>query len=126
MCPTGYYMMLRNYNDPKQLRLKLVLYADERGKKAAARRFATTVSTVRKWHGRWKIKGLAGLEEMSRRPHNCPNAISQEVRKHVIACPCWPPLFSPNASRQNSYANIKGTKPKSISSHYSTSSCLFR
>jgi len=42
-------------------------------------------STVRKWHGRWKIKGLAGLEEMSRRPHNCPNAISQEVRKHVIA-----------------------------------------
>ena len=85
MCPIGYYMMLRNYKDPKQLRLKLVLYADEHGKKAAARRFATTVSTVRKWHGRWKIKGLAGLEEMSRRPHNCPNAISQEVRKHVIA-----------------------------------------
>jgi len=85
MCPIEYYMMLRNYKDPKQLRLKLVLYADEHGKKATARRFATTVSTVRKWHGRWKIKGLAGLEEMSRRPHNCPNAISQEVRKHVIA-----------------------------------------
>ena len=41
MCPIGYYMMLRNYKDPKQLRLKLVLYADEHGKKAAARRYGS-------------------------------------------------------------------------------------
>jgi len=77
--------MLRNYKDPKQLRLKLVLYADEHGKKAAARHFDTTVRTVRKWHRRWKEKGQAGLEEKSRRPHNCPNAVSLEIKKRVIA-----------------------------------------
>ncbi len=85
MCPIGYYTMLRNYKDPKQLRLKLVLYADERGKKAAARRFGTTAKTVRKWYHRWKLKGQAGLMETSRRPHNCPNAISQDIKKRIIA-----------------------------------------
>lgn len=85
MCPIGYYTMLRNYKDPKQLRLRLVLYAKEHGIKAATRHFSTTPKTARKWYRRWCAKGQAGLEEESRRPHRCPNAIPEEVKKRVIA-----------------------------------------
>ena len=85
MCPVRYYTMLRNYKDPKQLRLRLVLYADGHGIKAVARHFDTTVRTVRKWYRRWQAKGLAGLEEESRRPHHSPRAISEEVKNRVIA-----------------------------------------
>lgn len=85
MCPIGYYTMLRNYKDPKQLRLRLVLYAKEHGIKAAARHFSTTPKTVRKWYHRWCANGQAGLEEESRRPHHCPWAIGKEMKAKVIA-----------------------------------------
>lgn len=85
MCPIGYYTMLRNYKDPKQIRLKLVLYADEYGKKATARHFCATIKTVRKWHRRWKASGQAGLEDRSRRPKTCPNAVPDDVKKRIIA-----------------------------------------
>jgi transposase len=40
-------------------------------------------NTVRKWVNRYKADGEKGLEELSRRPHNC-NCLSEEDRKRII------------------------------------------
>jgi hypothetical protein len=53
MCPYTYYTEMRDASDPKHLRLRLIQYARAHGVKAAARVFATTPKTVRKWRDRF-------------------------------------------------------------------------
>lgn len=85
MCPIGYYTMIRNYKDKKYLRLKMVQCAKGHGIKPTARMFGATVKTVKKWLGRWEVDGLMGLEDRSRRPHHCPQTISEEIKKKARA-----------------------------------------
>ena len=47
-----YYASYKNSKDPSLLRKGLVSYALTYGNKKAARRFQTTVKTVRKWRKR--------------------------------------------------------------------------
>ena len=42
--------------------------------------------TFYKWRARFATQGLAGLQELSRRPGSCPGATSAEVVQAVLAC----------------------------------------
>jgi len=85
MCPYEYYSIMRKSKDPRHLRYQMVLAVEKSGIKQTAREFNATRNTVRKWYRRWLKNGYKGLEEVSRRPHNSPNATSEEDRKKLIA-----------------------------------------
>jgi putative transposase len=60
-----------------------------------AERFSISRKTAHKWIKRYRERGLAGLEELSRRPKGCPwqteGAIVQELVKLRKAHPSWGP-----------------------------------
>jgi transposase InsO family protein len=60
-----------------------------------AERFSISRKTAHKWINRYRERGLAGLEELSRRPKGCPwqteGAIVQELVKLRKAHPSWGP-----------------------------------
>ena len=51
MRPYAYYTVMRQSQDPKHLRLRMVLHARQHGVKAAARDFHTTGASV--FRGTW-------------------------------------------------------------------------
>ena len=63
----------------------MVIYAKEHGVKPAARIFATSPKTVRKWLKRFKQGGYQTLEDFSRRPLHSPNATSPEKSNKIVA-----------------------------------------
>jgi len=75
---------MRLSKDKKQQRYQMVIYAKERGIKPAAKTFATTVKTVRKWLRRFDEGGYQALADISRRPGHSPNRISQELTRKII------------------------------------------
>ena len=79
-----YYRDMRNCKDKKQLRLRMVLYAEEKGIKASARYFGASPNTVRKWHRRYKVGGRGALEELSKAPKNCKRRIPEKQREKAI------------------------------------------
>ena len=93
MNPIAYFDLMRDSKDPKQLRLKVVHYAQAHGVKPAARAFQTTPKTVRKWLRRWQPATLKGLDELSRAPKHHPQAITATQRDEVIRAkrrlPSW-------------------------------------
>jgi len=76
---------MRLSKDKKQQRYQMVVYAKERGIKPAARMYATTPKTVRKWVVRFEEGGYQALADASRRPHNCPGAIQDDLAKKIVA-----------------------------------------
>lgn len=93
MCPIPLYDMVRNSKDQRLIRYQMCRYATEYGVKPAARHFATTVKTVRKWLFRWDGKSLVGLEDRSKAPKSCPHRIAREVEQRIVALrtmlPTW-------------------------------------
>lgn len=83
--PVSYFDLIRQMPNAFNYRLQLVTYARQRGIKAAAREFRTTVLTARKWLRRYAKQGLKGLEELSRAPHACPHKITGELADRVVA-----------------------------------------
>lgn len=49
-----------------------------------ARPYGVSRKTVHKWIRRFKEKGAAGLEELSRAPHHYWNALSQEMEVRIL------------------------------------------
>ena len=92
MCHTGYYTLMRESKDPRQLRLRMVQQAQRLGVKPAARLFATAPNTVRKWLRRFDGT-LASLAEQSRAPHHRPNKLSAQAEAQILAAkrrlPVW-------------------------------------
>ena len=78
MCPITYYQLMRISKDKKQQRYQMVIYALKHGIKPAARTYDTTPKTVRKWLRRFKQGSYQALDDLSRRPHYCPKALSSE------------------------------------------------
>jgi transposase len=74
-------------NDASQfdLRLRLVQYARQHGIKPAARAFATTPKTVRKWLNRYRQERLAGLNELPRIPLSCPHKTKPQMEAKIVA-----------------------------------------
>ncbi len=85
MCPYPWYQVMRLSKDKKQQRYQMVIYARERGVKPAARMYATTPKTVRKWLARFERNGYQALADESRRPHVSPRAISDDRVQEIVA-----------------------------------------
>src|ERR1700758_2852116 len=83
--PARYFDLVREMRDAYNHRLRLVESARQRGIKATARLFQTTVPTVRKWLRRYQQHGPRGLIELSRAPHHQPNKTSAAVEQQVVA-----------------------------------------
>jgi len=62
----------------------MVIYAKEHGVKPAARLYATTPKTVRKWLMRFIEGGYKDLADLSRRPHYSPRAVPKDDAKHIV------------------------------------------
>jgi len=71
--------------DKFDLRLKMVRYALDHGVKPAARAFAATAKTVRKWVTRYRQERLAGLNELPRIPLSCPHKTPPALERRVVA-----------------------------------------
>lgn len=84
MCPTGYYMIIRQSKQPKLFRYELVRFAREHGVKPAARAFKTTPKTVRKWLKRWQPGSMQGLDDQSKAPKTKSAKIDPVQRKKAI------------------------------------------
>ena len=84
MCPYTYYSIMRKSKDKKQIRYQMVISVEKHGIKKTVEYFKTTKNTVRKWWRRWIKDGYRGLEELSRRPHNSPNATPQKERQKLV------------------------------------------
>ena len=85
MCPYPWYQVMRLSKDKKQQRYQMVLHAKEHGVKPAARRYATSPKTVRKWLVRFEEDGYQALGDVSRRPHSSPGAISDDRERIIVA-----------------------------------------
>ncbi len=85
MCPYPWYQVMRLSKDKKQQRYQMVIYAKEHGVKPAARRYATGPKTVRKWLLRFIEGGYQALDDVSRRPHFSPAAISGGRERIIVA-----------------------------------------
>ena len=77
--------MIVNHKTPHNIRYDMVLYTIEHTNKDASILFGTSVKTVAKWRRRFEEQGFQGLFNLSKRPKNSPNAISQEIKDFVIA-----------------------------------------
>ena len=84
MCPYLWYQVMRLSKDKKQQRYQMVMYAKEHGIKPAARLYATGPKTVRKWLRRFEIGSYQALADMSRRPHDSPNATPPETIQQIV------------------------------------------
>ena len=91
--PVRYFDLVREMRDAYNHRLRLVAYARQQGIKPAARAFATSVPTVRKWLRRFQQQGPSGLQEQSRAPHHCPHKTPRGIEEQVLALRRQLPTF---------------------------------
>jgi transposase len=83
-----YYIVLNAMKakaDKFDLRLKMVRYAIDYGIKPAAKAFAATPKTVKKWLRRYQQERLAGLNELPRIPLSCPHKTPPAMERKIVA-----------------------------------------
>ena len=90
-----YYAMIRSKDHKFSLRLQMVLHGRTHGIRAAARAFATTPKTVRRWLERFNEAGRSGLRDRSRAPHSCPHKTSAYREKRILEARRRAPCFGP-------------------------------
>jgi len=91
--PARYYDLVREMRDAYNHRLRLVAYARQEGIKPAARAFATSVPTVRKWLRRFQQQGPSGLREHRRAPQHCPHKTPRAIEEQMLALRRQLPTF---------------------------------
>lgn len=73
----------------------MIRYAQQRGNKAAARRFGCSKNTVKLWRRRYEEKGMSGLEDRRKGSNDIPHKTPFEEEKRIIECrekaPCYGP-----------------------------------
>ena len=79
-----YYDCYKNMKNPTNLRYHMVTYAIKTSISEAARRFATTRKTVRKWLNRYKKEGYKGLMDLSKAPIKPYRKTSEKKVKKVL------------------------------------------
>lgn len=70
--------------DRHWLHQKLVAFARTHGTKAAAREFGCSRNTVRKWLRRYQAGKPSSLQELSRRPKDCPHRICPGLEGQIL------------------------------------------
>ncbi len=101
-----YYEMIRSKDHKFSLRLEMVLHAKTHGIRSAARSFATTPKTVRRWLERFNEAGRSGLRDRSRAPHSCPHKTSAYHENRIIEARRQAPCFGPRRLK-----DLFGLKP---------------
>ena len=84
MCPSKYYQIMRICTEKKAYRYQMVVYAQNKGVKPAARAYNTSPKVIRKWKYRFEQEGYPGLADRSRKPHNMPNATPEKEKQEII------------------------------------------
>jgi transposase len=82
--PIPYYDLMRQSNDPRFLRLRLVRFAQDHGIQPTARAFSVRRKTVRKWLRRYEEGGYPALLERSRAPKNPACKIPDSQRRRAL------------------------------------------
>lgn len=69
-----------------RMRLKWVRLFEETGNASkVSRRCGISRPTLRKWYGRYRVLGVEGLQDQSRRPHRSPNSkITPEIESLIL------------------------------------------
>ena len=69
-------------------RLEFVMLASVEGAnvRRLCRRFGISPTTGYKWLERWQLDGMAGLQELSRRPQNSPSRSVAATSKPCFRC----------------------------------------
>ncbi len=98
--------MIRSKDHKYSLRLQMVLHARTHGIRPAARRFATTPKTVRRWVARFEQGGRSALHDLSRAPHSCPHKTSAYHEKRILEARRRAPCFGPRRLK-----DLFGLKP---------------
>lgn len=81
-----YHNLCINYKHIEQIRLDIVKYAIENGKKAAALHYKTTIKTVRKWVKRYELsKSRIALTNLSRARKTQNMQITAKYMEQIIA-----------------------------------------
>ncbi len=67
-------------------RLRLAKLVVERGwtYERAAERFSVSASTARRWAGRYRDEGAAGMVDRSSRPRHCPHQLSRRRERRIV------------------------------------------
>lgn len=99
LTPFNYYAMTTTKNHKYSLRLQLVQYARTHGVRPAARAFATTPNTVRRWRARFNADGRTALHDRSRRPKTCPHKTSPYQEAKILSARKKVPCFGPRRLR---------------------------
>src|SRR3970282_483896 len=115
MSPIPYYHLYRDLRRPYTFRIKLVQYAHEHGVSAAARAFATTRKTVRKWRTRSQAHGTAGRRDQSKAPHVVPHKSAAAVEQQALALRALLPTWGGHRLRREGRLPISGTTGYPIS-----------
>ena len=68
----------------QRLKMVLLVVADGWSVSAVAQRFQVDDKTVRKWCGRYRAEGEAGLQDRSSRPRHSPSRTPEPQRRRVI------------------------------------------
>jgi len=72
------YMNTKNMDYIVQKRLEMVRYSSEHGIKKATNFYSCSKNTIKKWYRRYQTKGINGLKDLSKKPHNSPKKIKQD------------------------------------------------
>jgi len=92
-----YYHLIKDMSKIKfNLRLQMVVKAQNTSISEAARFYGTTRVTVRKWLKRYKKYGLDGIRDLKRAPKHIPHKLKPEDEARIIELrqkhPSWGPL----------------------------------
>jgi transposase InsO family protein len=67
-----------------RLRLARLIVDDGWKPAEAAKLFMVTAPTARKWAARYRLEGVAGMQDRSSRPSSCPHKTPQEVVREIV------------------------------------------
>ena len=69
----------------ERMKFVLAVEAEDESISHLCRRFGISRKTGYKWLERYRLEGLEGLLDWSRRPHHCPHVMSEEVAELCLA-----------------------------------------
>ena len=95
-----YYQAIKGNPNAFDLKVRLVERALKSGIKPAAREFDCNIKTARKWLGRYRKEGLAGLKDQSKRPKHSPNQTPPEEEAEIKALRASLKKVSPRRMRR--------------------------
>ncbi len=109
MSPIPYYHIYQDLRNPYNFRIKMVQHAADYGISQAARVFATTRKTVRKWLRRYSTQGTPGLHDQSKAPHRIPHRSPATIEHEALALRQLLPTWGGHRLRAEGRLGISGT-----------------